>query len=372
MKVLHICNDYCGSKVHMNLYSHLDHLLSKQTIYTYFDDKEQSVCHQFSGQHSNIIYDIILNPYLRKIYPLKMWWVIRHLKKKVNVEEYDCVHATTLLSDGGIAYRLFKKYRIPYIVAFRSSDLIIAQKYPKFFLFFSLPILLNAKNVIFVNKAIKANLRSLGILDKVWEDVENKSLICPNGIESYWLNNIYNKQRPKNHKICYVGNFYARKNVLRLISAVESLREDFPDICLEIVGGGGIDETKVHELASHENSDFIHLYGKISDKEKLSNVLRECAIFAMPSWGETFGLVYVEALTQNLRLLYSQGEGIDGMFENTGIAVDPFSIQSIADGLRKLFSDYDKFEDNTNIDFSVFDWNNIARGYMALYEKALI
>ena len=55
--------------------------------------------------------------------------------------------------------------------------------------------------------------------------------------------------------------------------------------------------------------------------------MRSCSVFAMPSIFETFGLVYLEALSQNLPVVYTKGQGIDGMFDNTvGIGVDPLSV----------------------------------------------
>ena len=46
MKILHICNDYCGSKVHANLFRRLDELGVEQTVYAYYrggDVREKNV-----------------------------------------------------------------------------------------------------------------------------------------------------------------------------------------------------------------------------------------------------------------------------------------------------------------------------------------
>ena len=46
MRILHICNDYCGSKVHANLYRRLDELGVEQTVYAYYrggDVRENNV-----------------------------------------------------------------------------------------------------------------------------------------------------------------------------------------------------------------------------------------------------------------------------------------------------------------------------------------
>ena len=59
--------------------------------------------------------------------------------------------------------------------------------------------------------------------------------------------------------------------------------------------------------------------------------MKEHQIFAMPSFNETFGLVYIEALSQNLPILYTKSEGIYKYFEegHFGIGVEPSNIASI-------------------------------------------
>lgn len=66
--------------------------------------------------------------------------------------------------------------------------------------------------------------------------------------------------------------------------------------------------------------------------------MRSCSVFAMPSIFETFGLVYLEALSQNLPVVYTKGQGIDGMFDNTvGIGVDPLSVEEIKNAIKMIY-----------------------------------
>lgn len=50
-------------------------------------------------------------------------------------------------------------------------------------------------------------------------------------------------------------------------------------------------------------------------KKQLREAFSISDIFVMPSKPETFGLVYVEALSQGLPILYAKGEGFDGYFD---------------------------------------------------------
>ena len=87
----------------------------------------------------------------------------------------------------------------------------------------------------------------------------------------------------------------------------------------------------------------------------------------MASHSETFGLVYVEALSQGLPVLYTKGQGIDGVFEeNIGEAVVSTSQKSLLSGLNKLINTYATYQlDETDLDR--FSWNNIAHSYLNIY-----
>ena len=370
MRILHICNDFTGSKVHVSLYQKLDDKVDNQIVYTYFDGKENIGKNQFDGKRTNIVYDDILTPYLRKVYPIKMWWVYRHLLKHITPMDIDCVHATTLFSDGGVAYKLYKKYRIPYIVAVRTTDLGTYINRTKITWLYGRRILLNAQKIVLINKTFADKLRTHEFSKNIWGLIKDKIIVQPNGIDDYWINHIQREPKKNDFQICYVGTFIKRKNIPRLIQAVDILHKEMPQLHLNLIGGGG-ELNNEEELikAMAEERPYISLLGRITDKNKMRELYHENSIFAMPSWSETFGLVYIEALTQNLRLLYSRNDGIDGLLENVGVAVDPYSVDSIATGLRKLVTEYGSFEGNKNIDFSLFDWTCIADRYCELYKS---
>ncbi len=368
MKILHICSDYSGSKVHYNLYKCLDKQVDLQTVYAYFDSAEIAANNHFSTNHSEVVYDDILNKYFRKIYPLREWWVYYNLKKKINPSTYDCVHATTLFGDGGIALKIFKKYRIPYIVAIRSTDIMYIDKYPKLLLSYVKQIIDHASAILFVNQIAYNHFESFASLSSVWARNAKKMTLVPNGINDYWIDNIYEGNKKNNHKICYAGLFYKRKNVIRLIEAVRKLRSEFPDLQLDIAGDNGPDEAEIKRLS--EKYDFIHLNGRISEKKQMLDFYRRNSIFAMPSWGETFGLVYVEALTQKMKILYSKGEGIDGLFADVGVGVNPFSVDSISAGLRELMINFDNYTGANNINYENLRWESISNHYMNMYIEA--
>lgn len=371
MKILHICNDYCGSKVHSNLYRELDELGVEQTMYTCCRVGNEKGKNAFKGQYTNFIYNCVLTPKHRFLYHIKIKTSYKGLIEEVNLKDYDLVHAVTLFADGAVAYKLFKKYGVPYVVTIRNTDIneflaIAPHTWP-----LAIKVLRYARKIIFISKAPMEKFCRHFVIKRILSDIQDKFIIQPNGIDDYWLNNIWEGEKNLSHNIIYVGRFDVNKNVVRLIDAVLNLQAKIPDLHLHLVGGDGGREEVVLKLVE-SNKSVLTYHGKIFDKNKLKTLYRGCSIFAMPSIHETFGLVYIEALSQGLSVLYTKNQGIDGLLdERVGEKVNALSTESIEQGLLKMIKNRDYYLTNEIVDFEQFSWDKIAFRYKAIYEREL-
>ena len=137
---------------------------------------------------------------------------------------------------------------------------------------------------------------------------------------------------------------------------------------LHIVGSQGRDTNRINGIAN-KHPDLFHLYGRIEDKQEILKIMRKCHIFAMPSHHETFGLVYVEAMSQGLPVLYTKGEGIDGFFDqNYGVSCSPNNINSIISALKRLIDHYSTFNIAPNYLVKHFNWENVGRSYVDVFD----
>lgn len=201
--------------------------------------------------------------------------------------------------------------------------------------------------------------------------IKDKMVFMPNGVDDYYLNHI-NHQPNQGHKVLYVGDFSDNKNVVRLSEAINQLRKEdgYQDVTLTLVGGGNNNKDTVINLIKAQPNVFNYL-GKIEDKERMCQIMKEHTVFAMPSIFETFGLVYIEALSQNLPIIYTKGQGVDGLFdESVGVAVDPLSIVEIKNAIQTILDSKGSYT-NYKIDFEQFRWNNIAKEYVKYYNNIL-
>lgn len=368
-KVLHICNDFTYSKVHTELYQKLDQLGVEQIIYSPIRKKELEGLNRFEGKHTRIIYSFILKPLHKIFFNLKINKICKDIAKQVDLSEISYVHATNLFSDGAVALRLKERYGIPYITAVRNSDVNAFLRYAPHLWWVHRAVIRKADHVISITPALQKRLNSHWTLYGMREEMEAKNIVIANGINDYWLShlNLGTEQRNLNHHIVFVGNFDSNKNVVRLAEAVLSLKKEIPDIHLDLVGGTGNMEAKVLDLVQ-QNPEALAYLGKIYEKDKLQAVYDQNSVFAMPSLTETFGLVYVEALSQGLSVLYTKGEGIDGLFkEHIGEAVIPTSSESIVNALRALLTHPETYQSVSKERFADFDWHSIAQKYQALY-----
>jgi glycosyltransferase involved in cell wall biosynthesis len=137
---------------------------------------------------------------------------------------------------------------------------------------------------------------------------------------------------------------------------------------LEVVGDGDyLDRTK--KIADKH----VVFHSAISDFTALSAIYQRCHIFVMPSVKETFGLVYIEALSQGLPIIYCKGEGVDGFFEENevGVSVKPDSVIEIVDSVQYIRSRYDQMSLNAVKASKKFNWNDSTKSFMEVYKEAV-
>jgi len=369
--VLHVCNDLYYSKVHTNLYRELDHAGVKQVVFSPVR-KHTPENNIFEGENTTFIYAHILKRIHRLFFFHKVERTVREIEKKVDLSKISCCHATTLFSDGMVAMELNRRYGIPYVVAVRNCDVNAFLRYMPHLWWVHRAVLESAGKVVFIAPALQQRLLKHLTLAGMRDTVAQKAAVVPNGINEFWINNLQPNQNTSSpHHILYAGIFNRNKNLPRLIQAVLDLRAKFPDIHLDVAGDGGDDEHHVCALMS-KHSDCITYHGKVTDLEVMRTLYRSNQVLAMPSKSETFGLVYIEAMSQGLSVLWSRGEAIDGMFsEHIGEAVNPLNVKDITEALEKMLSHPENYQSLSTDIFSTFRWNHVAQQYITLYSQIL-
>jgi glycosyltransferase involved in cell wall biosynthesis len=275
------------------------------------------------------------------------------------------VHAHFLFSDGGVGYLLNKKLDIPFITAVRNTDINIFWKYLFFYRFFGRKIAYSSGKLIFIAPSYANQLK--------WRPYNSKISIIPNGLNDSWFNNISTKNTNKNTlRFLYVGSFLKNKRVPLLINWITKLNKKI-DCTLTLVGGGGDDENKILNFLNSDSNNILRFLGQINDEKELRKVYNEHNSLVLISRFETFGLVCIEALSQGLPIIFTSGQGVDGLFQSGDFAF-PISNNSY-DEFEKaaLIIQRSKCVSNVNaINASKrFEWKFIADNYLNVYTECI-
>lgn len=285
--------------------------------------------------------------------------IVREIEKSVDMGKVDCILAGTVYSDGYAAYLLHKKYHIPFSVTVRETDITYHMKWRRY-LFRSIKQLLkDAEKIIFLSPSYQQYLAKFRCDTK-------KYVIIPNAVNDYWFSNA-NKQKKRHDplSLIYVGEISARKNVITTIYVLAELAQKQMQAVFHIVGSGE-EEESCRRLAERIGvSDRVFFHGWQQEKEKIRELYNQADIFVMPSLRETFGTVYIEAISQGLPVIYTRGQGIDGYFERgtVGYSCDPHNIHEITSAITAISEQYESISAECVAASKRFQWKTVAKQY---------
>ena len=142
---------------------------------------------------------------------------------------------------------------------------------------------------------------------------------------------------PQDGVVLCIGTLCPRKNQLRLIEAFARLPDAVRErSALVLIGGRGWhDDAIVHAARSTPSVKWMEY---LSDAACV-DALQRCAVFALPSLYEGFGLAVLDALARGIPTLTSDRGSLREVAGEAALVVDPENTLSIRDGLARLLTD---------------------------------
>lgn len=134
-----------------------------------------------------------------------------------------------------------------------------------------------------------------------------------------------------------MGRMAKYKGYDQMLHALVKVRLCVPDVHF-ILAGKGDDIPRIKALVAKLNlQDCVTIAGFVPDEELCAHY-NLCDVFALPSKGEGFGIVYLEALACGKPVLAGNQDGsIDPLAEGKlGCLVDPDNVEEIAYNLIKI------------------------------------
>jgi glycosyltransferase involved in cell wall biosynthesis len=372
MRILNINSYYYSSSVHRQLQKSLK--INGVDTFTYVPLTKgyvpRSEC--IYGDEKHVLSSECYNEFDRYIFHLKHNKILGDIKQRINLKDFTCMHAHSLFSNGYIAMRIKEEVGTPYIVAVRATDLNLFFKYMVHLKPLGKKILNQADKIIFLSETYRDFLIERYVQEQYRDGILKKSVLIPNGIDDFWLNNkgpVKQLHVGSTVKLIHVGVISKRKNLSTTVKAVEFLKKKGYEVLLTVVGRV-VDESIFNQI---KKLPYVKYIPPVS-KEELIKIYRENDVFVMPSITETFGLVYPEAMSQGLPVLYTKGQGFDGQFDDgeVGYSVNCFDAEEIADKIICIMKNYSAISERAIVNSTKFDWNILSKEYKEIYNSLLM
>ncbi|WP_051276936.1 glycosyltransferase family 4 protein [Marmoricola sp. URHB0036] len=191
------------------------------------------------------------------------------------------------------------------------------------------PWLYRREQYVAVSRATRGELRQLGVTGP-------RVAVVHNGTDPALAVDVTKSPTPM---IAVVGRLVPHKQVEHAIDAAISLRAEFPDLRLHVVGGGWW-EGNLHEYAEQQGAgDTVVFEGHVEEQRK-HEVYEQAWVLALPSLKEGWGLVVGEAgMHETPAVAYRSAGGTRESIEDgvSGILVD--SQADLTDALREVLRD---------------------------------
>lgn len=261
--------------------------------------------------------------------------LFRRLDKALDLKAFDIYHADSPLPTGQAVMIASKKYGVPFIVHGHGLDVFFDESYQG---------MRNCHKIASVCENVydKANAVvgvSEKVLDKVRErvDLTDKAFVAYNGVDTEQFKPV--DKKPSNIvTVISIGNLIPLKGHRYLLQAVKVLKDKgIENIKCQIVGRGYLDEELKAQACELEIEEQVEFKGYVPYAE-VATLLKNADIFALPSYYEALGCVYLEAMACGVPAIGCYENGIDEIITNgeDGYLVHNHSVDELTKCLLAL------------------------------------
>ncbi|MCA9970959.1 MAG: glycosyltransferase family 4 protein [Anaerolineales bacterium] len=175
--------------------------------------------------------------------------------------------------------------------------------------------------------------------------------------------------------LVHLGTLEPRKNLLRLLEALQVLRSaSFPKLCLVLAGGRGwLYDDFFARIAALGLQDAVHVLGWVPD-EDLPAILAAADLAVQPSLYEGFGLPILEQMACGQVVAASGVSSHPEVGGEAAVYFDPTSVAEMAAVIRRLLTDREEYRHRQQLGLAQaaqFSWQRAARETMAVYDQLL-
>lgn len=274
------------------------------------------------------------------------YWYI-YIKAKRQFREYvklygwpDIIQAHASLVGGVVAYYLWKKYKIPYVITEHATPLILFEQ--------------KNEDIKYVTKVCSSSYKCIAVSHFLREKLISRYRINPDKI-SVIHNNVsplffnLSKVSNKNSDFVFVvvGGLRYAKNHKLLFDSLNIAVKTISEIKIKVVGDGPLRQELEDYAKEIGIIDRIEFLGSCS-RNKVKQTIDTAHALISTSRVETFGINIIEALASGRPVIATDSGGPrDIIEEGDGFLVKRHCPDDVASAMIDLIRDYKYYNSNT-------------------------
>jgi teichuronic acid biosynthesis glycosyltransferase TuaC len=254
------------------------------------------------------------------------------------------IHAHAALPCGQAAMLLAKDLGIPFVVTVHGLDAFSTRQVPGWFGRSCSEVCEHvygaAARVICISeqvaRRVREGIRGAANISVVYNGVDSSSF-SPTFVPTFTS---AGGAASANAVILSVGNLIAIKGHELLLRSVGAITPDHPQVQCRIIGDGS-ERARLQELARELRiEERTHFLGR-RPRSEVAKAMSECTLFALPSWYEGLGGVYLEAMSAERAAVACRGQGIEEVIRHgeNGWLIEPKNLSDLTSALQVLLSD---------------------------------
>lgn len=352
-EVIHVAGNLLSSQVHKEIIDRYDLITGhKSLVIVPVKSCDRGKKKELSCWRQDIVFIDI--PNILRFFPLtKVLFTFLKISclHRDKIRDSNKWFGHSIWTDGSLCWLWSFFLNTKYFLFLRNTDVNV---------FFNIPWVKWFVNKI-VFRSVKIFVPTKTYMEKAIVKFEKKQYkekftVLPNGIDDFWHDNIC-ELKTSRKDLVYVGKADKNKNLINTFLSIEKNKNKLNFETFHIVGISAEEFRHITNLVAIPHWIMIHGFLK---KQQLIDVYRRSSVLILPSYVETFGLIYIEAMSQGCSVICSQGQGISLDFVDQKMlkVVDPKDIQDIFLKLQELLITKPTFD--ALLTTRSFRWNEIV------------
>jgi glycosyltransferase involved in cell wall biosynthesis len=185
--------------------------------------------------------------------------------------------------------------------------------------------------------------------------------VVPLGVEPVFFSAGASPRVVEEPYVLFVGTAEPRKNIGRLLEAMQVLHDRGRQYRLVIAGGSGWGDIEM-------KSPLVKNVGRVSDAQ-LTSLYQHAECLALPSLHEGFGFPALEAMAAGAPVVAGARGALPEIVGDAGILVDPYDVNQIADGIDTAISQRETLIALGHANAARYTWERTADMMVKVYSE---